>query len=229
MSVKIYDGLRVKSEKIVDFLDWSRDFCIGFVKNQIEGFMAAVPDEDVPAPKSHVDSKEKAEIYDRSKRLQIVMKEVEKASKSSYTDVYDLDCGLNLWVHPSDGYIYVVPIANYRIVRKLMSGLPEWVEEFSYWDNTDTPENVSYKDWHLRGKKWAEVCTGTEKASHNARRLFHEIFSGKDGLSSFEVTWDLANKRANEAFLLSSSDALENGLKQAAEGDLVVTGQGDLE
>lgn len=86
-------------------------------------------------------------------------------------------CGFNCWVH-SDGFMYIIIVANFN--HSLESEThPEWVENFSYWNNTDPPEGfddeAGYKRWEARGEKWAEVGPGGYDPGFYRGRLYHEV------------------------------------------------------
>lgn len=89
----------------------------------------------------------------------------------------DLIMWLNVWNHGRYFYVMGCGVADF---------MPKWVEDYSYYDNTDHPKGITQRAWQQRGEVWKRICTGEGTAGHNARRLEHVILS-KDGHPSFEV------------------------------------------
>lgn len=54
-----------------------------------------------------------------------------------------------------EGYAYFEPYGPFRIHEKLT--VPDWFEDFAYWNNVEPPEDVSEEDWKARGEKWKEM------------------------------------------------------------------------
>jgi hypothetical protein len=92
----------------------------------------------------------------------------------------DLSCGFNMWIY--NQYCYVVPIGIHGILEKTFKKVPNFIENFSYWDNVDKPNKVSQKVWDSRCSTWDSICLGEleNKSDHNSRRLYHEVFDSKN-------------------------------------------------
>ena len=92
-------------------------------------------------------------------RYYAVLKECKLAAQSSHRDpIYDVECGLNLWVH-TDGFVYFMPYGEYRYtdVCKIRRGAPKDLVDFAYWNNTDQPKHITNADWEARRDKWKEI------------------------------------------------------------------------
>lgn len=61
-----------------------------------------------------------------------------------------------------DGRYYLIPFDNFPIGKtlKFLEKDPQ-LEDFSYWNNTDQPEDVTDKEWGHREKIWDRLqCSG---------------------------------------------------------------------
>lgn len=99
-----------------------------------------------------------------------------EAAKSPYKNGLDVECAFNIWFH--NAYVYIIPIAPSNFFKNFKK--PRYAKDYSYWDNADCPENVSFKEWEERGKIWEQINCGTGKSDHNARRFCHEVINIKD-------------------------------------------------
>lgn len=61
-------------------------------------------------------------------------------------------------VRESKGRYYIIPYCD-GIMRNTLDFLREHedLEEYSYWDNTDKPEEISQAKWNKRGDNWEKV------------------------------------------------------------------------
>lgn len=62
--------------------------------------------------------------------------------------------GLHLF--PYDSQTYGIPYGAHDIISEFLK-LPG-VEDFQYYNNTDRPENITSKEWAMRGNLWKELC-----------------------------------------------------------------------
>ena len=188
MSTKIYYAYRAPASRVVEFIDWAHDILWAELKEQMEGFMAGVKDEAIGDPPDWIKSDpEGVELWARYKRFDKVVELNEKCDLG-------LDLSLNMWFHGRK--VYMIPIGMPGRMNRLNDTIPEWAEDYCYWNNTDHPEELTYRQWSQRGKTWDKICTGplSSKADHNARRLNHEILTAKDGMSMFNLKWEMVQK-----------------------------------
>lgn len=189
MSTKIYQAFRCPASKWPDFIDWARGKLLVEAVKQTEKLMFHVDVPPDPPPKTV----RSAAGWRQRQRLKGVIKEAARAAESPYHDPFDLACGLNIWFHK--GKVYAVPIGPEVIVRALNDDLPDWVEDYCYYNNADPPEDVSARAWRQREKNWEEVCLDID---HNARRLYHEVVDFRN-MGSF-VLEQAVNARILERF-----------------------------
>jgi len=41
-----------------------------------------------------------------------------------------------------------------------MRKAPKWAEDFSYWNNTDPPDGMTWKQFNARSRVWDKINTG---------------------------------------------------------------------
>lgn len=102
-----------------------------------------------------------------------------------------MDCGFNAWIF--DGFMYVIPWANFsadNYFAKVEKKLPSFIEDFSYWNNTDPPEDLpgGEEAWEEREKIWEKVGPGGFNPGPRAGCLVHHVvdFSAYDGTMELE-------------------------------------------
>ena len=152
MSTRIYFGYRVKVDRINEVLDTVKD---KVWKIAIDNIMDWFPEE----PMNYI------EFLNHVYKIRELFKRHE---------VYDFDCGLNIWI--KDGYCYIIFVkGSYLYTNKIPDLMPDFVEDFSYFDNTDKPEGISEEEWEYRGTVWEGINCGTGKSSYDARKLYFQI------------------------------------------------------
>lgn len=183
MSTTIYDAYRAPLARVLDTIDWARDTLLNSTIEIVEQLMNDVVVDITTTPK-HLKG-EGERFYRRSQQYRHVIAAAKKAALSPYKEYHDIDCGFNLWIW--DDRVYVMPVGTNVHKRALSYSKPEWVEDYSYWNNVDEPDDVSYEEWKQRGETWDMICTGTGRADHNARRLYHDVVSVNAALGTFDL------------------------------------------
>lgn len=190
MSTKIYQAYRAPAEYIVDLIDWGRDTMETAAMVWLERLMENIDPEKLGECPEHIAGDPEGEkVWERAKRLETVMELVKEEVKSPYKSVLNINCGMNLWFYA--GKVYMIPIGERFIVEELDKSLPEWLEDYSYWNNTDPPEEITDEQWRERGETWDQICTGKGRAQHNARRLYHEVIDAGTSMGSFDLEWKM--------------------------------------
>ena len=177
MSTKIWVAYRIPKERLIEFTDVVHDSMFASAVHITRTFMKAL---DETTLKKAIENKELRltteleRLTDKRKnefaRFEWVVEKAKKASQSMARDWFCLDCGFNVWF--DDKYAYIIPISSIEEYK-----VPEWAEDFHYQNQVDQPEDISDEKWGNRADKWGELCLGTGKQSHNARRFHHEVIN----------------------------------------------------
>ena len=177
MSTKIYRAWRCPADKMNWYLKWARSQMLRVVDERVEKLKAAVKPEALP------EKPDWAEIgWESAAWFEFLTKKLmEAASKSTRDPLFDLECGLNLWIH-DDGRLYIMPIGEHWIAESL-DNPPEPVENYAYWNNTDRPDDVTEDEWHDREATWEEVCL----RDHNRFRLYHAVVETKGHMECYNL------------------------------------------
>jgi hypothetical protein len=179
MSTKIWIAYRIPKIRINEFIDIIHDAYMKAVADWIEKLMSAV---EQTALEEFVNSKYafmsfKADLsnpkIERQARIDFVLNHIERASVLREKSIFDIDCGITLWLDRR--YAYIIPQPPNCTVDTIK--FPEWVEDFHYQNQVDRPEEISEREWKARERKWDELCLGVseEKNAWNARKLYHAI------------------------------------------------------
>lgn len=149
--------------------------------------MSCIPDSDL---KKYMDDK-KWHPYEMASakqkkhaRFDLLMEYSKEASKKIEKSTFCIDCGLNLWLYRN--HFYLIPIYHSPSILKGFKA-PEWLKDFSYWDNVDPPKGITWEQFNKRGKVWDQINCGTGLASHNARRLYHSVLDMGNHFSTDEL------------------------------------------
>ena len=173
MSTRIYTAWRCTPKVFPDFLSAFRTHCLAKIGKRVSYLAAGLKPEKI---REIYDTKDWAkempyeEFYKKNeKRIRIsqTFKMCALASKSSERDpMFCIDCSMNFWIQGR--YIYIIPYGENWVHQDFL--LPEGVEDYCYYNNSDEPEGVTYKQWQTRGKNWDKICDDWDAA-----RNVHEI------------------------------------------------------
>lgn len=177
VSTKIYMAYKVPLLRLNDFID--------IVRPQIFNEAARLAGLLLLAVKGEV------EEYFRFKKVIELFATVAKQDiRSPGTDI---EFSLNIWL--LDDYAYVIPFGEFVRSGRFKLQAPDWAKDYSYWNNMDSPSDISEEEWSERAKTWGIVNCGEGKSSHNARRLNHEIIGfDRNGDIGFEAEIELKNR-----------------------------------
>lgn len=176
MSTKIYWAFRIPKGRWIEFIDLIHDQMFASAVKHIKRNMKIIKiDEEKLKEKieKYKIKKLRWARYRRWQQFKKVIDECKRAADDPCIDFFDVDCCVNFWMRGK--YVYVIPIAPKWIKRDLK--FPDWVEDYSYWNNVDPPEDISYKAFKARGKIWKQVNIGCGKLDYNPRRLCHEVIN----------------------------------------------------
>ena len=191
MSTKIYTAWRMPiSTCYKSFIPCFREHCFSLVSEKVKALSGCVMDEVAKEiyNESYCKNTMTWEEYLKSRGSQIKTRHVLKHSylaSESYLkgEPFGIDCSLNIWLYNNKAY--VIPYGEYWILKDFE--VPEKVEDYSYWNNTDHPEGISYRQWEARGKTWDKVCLGNT-SGWNQNRLLHEVVNIKEMIGN-ETIW----------------------------------------
>ena len=177
MSIKIYTAWRIRPSKIKEFLEIIREHMLAEVIKHAKILMETVKESAVDelVKKNDYGQEMKGKNSD-ALRLRLVFGQAYRASRNIHRDPYfDLDCGVCLY--PKGKWVYIIPCGEYYIYDDFES--PDFAEEYSYWDNTDKPDELTYRQWNTRQKNWEPILRDME-----AFRIKHDVVnvSGNFGM-----------------------------------------------
>lgn len=189
MSTKIYWAVKFKQNRLNEFIDLVKDLIF---KEEIKDWKTRfnrIPDsmveEKIQLQKHDKIVKLSHSLRSKIARYCIIRDDINQMIKDSYINSSIKDdlkeVGLNIWLYK--GNYYCIPFGHLSNIFHKMK-LPDWVKEYSYWNNVDQPDNISDKAWRKRGEVWDEVCLKNVE-DWDKRRLSHEIFSWKNFMTFF--------------------------------------------
>ena len=126
MSTKIYYAWRLKVDKLNDFIDFIRPQIYNNAEEILVKLIGAVTKEGIEIQRIE-------HPYWNENRLKLehvfsLIREV--SSKSKRYPGIDVDFALNIWMFGV--YFYIIPIGEFKEFD-----VPDYAEEYGYWNNTD--------------------------------------------------------------------------------------------
>jgi len=151
MSTKIYYAYRIPKNKLNEFTDLVNTATWKVVLDKVDVLTRFVGENDMG-------------IQDR---WPLMRERIVRDSKSPERRMFDLNSSFNFWLDVR--HAYIVPYGRTVLPKQR----PDWIEDFSYWNNIDRPENITARQWRARQKKWDELCLSDK--SWNQNRFQHII------------------------------------------------------
>lgn len=186
MSTKIHKAWRMPISVLYkDFMPAFREHCfINVVKRLDETSSAVLPVVLQEIYDKYWKDRVTYEEFEKNRGKKVRVRHVLKysflASKSYERSLlFNIDCSFNTWLYNNKAY--VIPYGESWITKDF--NVPEKVEDYCYWNNTDEPENVTRKQWVARGDMWEKICLN----DWNKRRMLHEIVNIKENIGNVEI------------------------------------------
>lgn len=159
MSTKIYTAYRLPTKHLNKFLIETNEVMFNNVVKRLNLLMDKLKPEGYYQLllKQWKDKAWVDKIFEREGkaarfgRLDAILSACKEAAQSPRRDImFDIECGW--FIRISNKYAYVIPYGEAYTHDNLK--LQDYVEDYSYWNNTDRPENISPARWGARAKKW---------------------------------------------------------------------------
>lgn len=158
MSTKIYEAYRLPAKNLNKFLDRAKNHSMNKVVERVQLLMDSMKPEGFykALVKKWKDEKYIKEYYrdgnpTQYTRFDVVMDCCREAATHSRRDpIFDIECGWSARMYEDDAFL--IPYGE-EYLRKDFR-VPRYAKDFSYWNNTDKPDNVSDKEWNNRYKTW---------------------------------------------------------------------------
>jgi hypothetical protein len=161
MSTKIWVARRFPVARINEFCGLVDAAMTALVAKKVKEVMAAYLDTYEPLQKqlaahrkycSEEKKKKCPKWHEKHVRFQVYMHDALEGAKSlERTLLYDIECGIRMWVYR--GKVYAIPWGdfNYQI------DWPEWSEDYHYQNQTDPPEDIPWAEFKRRGTMWEKI------------------------------------------------------------------------
>jgi hypothetical protein len=169
MSTKIYEAYKIPVARLVEWQEFFNNGCRKYIIGRLR--KCEVPKEE--ADKFRSRRKEfrgdKWEWSDKEISISWGFSRWMLESKSGRIGAFNFDSSFNFWI--KDGMAYIIPYWPCGMKARV----PDWCEEYRYWNNCDHPENISYEEWEERGEVWEDLAL----EDWDKGRMCHVAFEGK--------------------------------------------------
>jgi hypothetical protein len=159
MSTKIYGGFKFADPDLTvihrHIMDWRKELR-PLHQKAANVFVAEIAinifDNERMRPGSHTD---KVPLMEGISTLWDRQSEVKKTQRRD--PLVDFEFTISLM--PFEGQVYGIVYTEQREWQSLWMDKP-FIIDFSYWDNTDPPEELPYEEWEERGRVWSTIFDG---------------------------------------------------------------------
>lgn len=158
MSIKIYTAWRVPLNRLTEAIPILHDQVYAKVQELYEILYSEI--DWVKLEDINKERLDKCDPEYRENVLQhLAFDSIWKVISSARDTLYrmpglDLNCWINIWIGP-DNYAYLIP--GGEPTHNLKWEIPDWIEEYGYWNNTDPPDDITQEDWDQRYSDWDAV------------------------------------------------------------------------
>lgn len=168
MSTVVEFGMRARREYLDRVVEHVHARMMAKLVEVYEGLLASVKAEAVGERLKKYEVAEPSPETERSVRHSILFDAL-KQEKESADQL--LLCGFNFWLR--GGHVYFI-LYGRRDISEAVFPLPDFVEPYEYYNNTDRPEDVSEGEWEERARNWGEIVDDT--CRHLDTKLTHKVF-----------------------------------------------------
>jgi hypothetical protein len=194
MSTKIYEAYMIPLARLGEWQEFFHNGCRKYIVGML--WKCEVPEDKENIFRSRRDPflaelGDNKDVYSKKEvSLCWGLSRWLEESKSGKIGAFNFDSSFNFWTY--DGMVYIIPY--WPCGMKAM--VPDWCEEYRYWDNSDHPENISYEEWKERGEVWDKLAL----KNWDKGRMSHVAFEGKriSLCSDYIGIWELINEFCND-------------------------------
>lgn len=164
MSTKIFEGKRFPKMKLTQFLHTVKAAHYALILEQARHLAANLRPEEL-----------KKNTWDL--RVQAVTDLFKKIAEESHRSPgRDLECGWKVWLPEHSRWAFTSPWGEHTTRGALV--MPDYVEDYGYWDSTDRPDEIDSRSWNRRKCDWK--CATEPGGTANC--LLMIVFEAKDYL-----------------------------------------------
>ena len=167
MSTKVYEAYRFPKDKLNDFVEFIDETILPELLDYGFYIFSSIKNKTINEILEKKDMQD-LEVSDLSKREIAFEHLIQKGIRSNFRNMYDLIVSYNFWI--KGDYVYTIPYNMQNVCPNIE--YPDYVEEYSYWNNTDRPKDISEEEWEKRGRLWDYINSSWDK-----NRLEHKIMT----------------------------------------------------
>lgn len=243
MSTKIYEAYRLPLSKVDSAIQFFSKEWIAYAAHRINSIiLQSSPKDD----KIKAEAQQKFELWEKNNKGFFTQEDAETwvvavkyLGVSIFTSKrnengFNLDCFLKLFFDKEWAYIIPVHPLDYRRNVKMpgfkAKRFPSYLKDYSYWNNSDPPDDMTEKEWDSREEKW-------DKLLENGRPIvFSQIIEMKPrGFMPWAFLDALVNlnprlkKHVDRGFFMTSSTLYYEGEKECESMEAELQAKRDAE
>jgi hypothetical protein len=191
MSTKIYEAYRLPIKNLNKFLERAKNHSINKVSERVQMLMDNMKPEGFYKVllKKYKEEKYIKEHFNdgspsRYTQFDVVMDCCKEAAAGSRRDpIFDIECGWTARLYDDDAFL--IPYGEGYLRKGFRK--PKLTKDFSYWNNTDKPTNVSNAEWDRRYKTWNKLFKLPVMMFHIVDLKFDSVNSVVDIMQKMKV------------------------------------------
>jgi len=169
MSTKIYNGYKMPKslELLQDFIMDFRDKAEKVVMHDLTKLTAEMTSYNVD--RFFFNSLKEPELADSAlqKVMRLIDDEYSKIKKTKERNpTYDFECEISVLVPKGSDKILLLLFTEQKNLKSLFESY-EFIDEYSYWNNSDKPDDISDVEWGQRKIDWDKALPGSGVPARN--------------------------------------------------------------
>lgn len=146
MSTKIYEAYRVPVSRLNDALDFWREAYLDYAMSYLHTCVKQKMEQD--------------EFKDKSEYVAMceVVREISKVNDEAGEGFNYIECSVNVWVYKGKAYMIPYKSGGWGVSGLGNIELPDFFEDYCYFNNTDKPGHITEREWASRKRTWNKVC-----------------------------------------------------------------------
>lgn len=154
MSTNIHDAFICKKplHELVPYLVSKRKYYISksyanFLNAVIKEAISSYDLHQIPHTSPYYEIKD--EGFDK-----FIAKSFEEYDRYAKEDMFQPECRLSIGVYPMKKRTFLTVHGHYDMINEFVENEKDWLVDYSYWDSTDKPDEVTNRQWNKRKKDW---------------------------------------------------------------------------
>lgn len=149
MSTKAYDFYIFERKELNKFMKWAKE---SIYSTMLDRFLSTSELKNILLNRQFY--RDRKDVYNKITNTM---------QSESFTDCeeFDLLCGVSFWFWKENVIVKLYGMNKFKETK-----IPRYLKNFEYWNNTDRPEEVEYKEWIKRERFFDKIIERLERVDY---------------------------------------------------------------